>query len=237
VPTTLLAQADSCIGSKSSINVGSFKNVVGTFTPPDVVWINPRVLRTLDPVDLRSGIGEMLKVHAVAGPSSFDEIAKQYGQLASDEAVLLAFIERSLRLKQRLIEIDEFDEGPRRVMNYGHSFGHAIESATSFAIPHGIAISIGMDMANFVAARLGFAEASHFIHMHPTLAANYRGFEDTAIPLDRLLSAMARDKKNEGSKLVLVLPDRQGKVGLVPISRDDRFDETCREFLGSVRHS
>ncbi|MEK7862885.1 MAG: 3-dehydroquinate synthase, partial [Chloroflexota bacterium] len=148
-PTTLLAQADSCIGSKSSINVGEIKNVLGTFTPPSRIVIGGRVLATLDERDLRSGIGEMLKVHAIAGPDAFDRIAADYPRLLSDPALLRSYIRASLEIKRRIIEEDEFDRGIRNVMNYGHSFGHAIESATAYAVPHGIAVTIGMDMANY----------------------------------------------------------------------------------------
>ncbi len=230
-PTTLLAQADSCIGSKSSINVGPYKNVVGSFTPPQEVHINAGLLTTLNPVDLRSGIGEMLKVHAIEGPSSFDRIAGAYEALCDDELVLTEFIVSSLRIKQRLIELDEFDAGPRRVMNYGHSFGHAIESATGFAVPHGIAVSLGMDLANFTAAKLGLAPHAHFERMHYTLARNYQGFEKTEVSVEQLLLALGRDKKNTESHLVLVLPDQHGTVSLVPVAQDARFEAICRDYL------
>ena len=233
-PTTLLAQADSCIGSKSSINVGSIKNIVGTFTPPRRVVINPRVLRTLPEVEVRSGIGEMLKVHAIAGPEAFDELAADYHRL-SDEAVMLQYIRRSLLFKKTLIEADEFDAGVRRVMNYGHSFGHAIESATGFGIPHGVAITIGMDMANWVAAGLGVSTRAQFDRMHPTLALNYRGFERSAIPLDRLLAALGKDKKNTGATLTLILPDSTGRIGLVSCANDERFKALCAEYLEGGR--
>jgi 3-dehydroquinate synthase len=234
-PTTLLAQADSCIGSKSSINVGTLKNIVGTFTPPRRVVINSRVLRTLPEVEVRSGIGEMLKVHAIDGPASFDAIAADYPRLASDDDVMQARIGQSLRFKQRLIEVDEFDQGPRRVMNYGHSFGHAIESATDFGVPHGVAITVGMDMANFVAAGLGVTSQAQYHRMHPALAANYRGFERLPIPLGPLLTALGKDKKNTDDRLTLVLLDEQGRVGLVPCANDGRFQDLCAEYLASGR--
>ncbi|MFL5887412.1 MAG: AroB-related putative sugar phosphate phospholyase (cyclizing), partial [Thermoleophilaceae bacterium] len=172
VPTTLLAQADSCIGSKSSINVGSIKNVLGTFTPPARVTIATRLLDTLSPEDVRSGVGEMLKVHAIEGPEAFDAIAADYSRLFDDRETMERYVHRSLEIKKRIIEIDEFDRGPRNVMNYGHSFGHALESATDFAVPHGIAVTIGMDMANYTARQLGLADGA-FERMHGTLAANY----------------------------------------------------------------
>jgi 3-dehydroquinate synthase len=235
VPTTLLAQADSCIGSKSSINVGPIKNVLGTFTPPARVTIAPHVLHTLDEADVRSGIGEMLKVHAIDGPESFDRIADAYGSLSRDDAVMGAFIRASLEIKKRIIELDEFDQGPRNVMNYGHSFGHAIESATSFGVPHGIAVTIGMDMANFASWRLGHGVEEHFARMHPTLRANYAGYEETAIGVDDLVAAIGKDKKNTGAMLRLVLPDADGRIRLVDQPSDDAFRAACAEYLDGVR--
>ncbi len=181
-PTTLLAQADSCIGSKSSINVGSTKNILGTFTPPARITIVPCVLKTLSEQDRRSGVGEMLKVHAVAGPDEFDRIAADYPRLFADAGIMQQYIRRSLEFKKRIIEIDEFDRGPRQVMNYGHTFGHAIEAATDYAVPHGIAVTMGMDMANFVAMQLGIAPPAQFERMHTVLRRNLRGVRASCYP-------------------------------------------------------
>jgi 3-dehydroquinate synthase len=234
IPTTLLAQTDSCIGSKSSINVHDAKNIVGTFTPPTRVDIDVAFLGTLAEADLRSGIGEMLKVHAIAGPDEFDAIAADYERLVAEPEILQRYVARSLGFKRVLIELDEFDQGPRNVMNYGHSFGHAIESATGYGIPHGIAITIGMDMANHVARDLGVTTATHAQRMHPTLAANYRGFEHTDIPLDKLLGAIAKDKKNTATELRLILPGTDGVIGIVQHPADDTFRDSCGTFLTAL---
>jgi 3-dehydroquinate synthase len=234
-PTTLLAQADSCIGSKSSINVGNKKNLMGTFYPPSNIFITTQVLETLDEKDIHSGIGEMLKVHAICGPEAFDQIAKDYPRLLNDRDVLVRYIRQSLEIKKPYVELDEFDRGPRNVMNYGHSFGHAIESATDFAIPHGIAVTLGMDMANYVSMQLGRMGRPHFDRMHGTLAANYVGFENVDIPFDAFLTALGQDKKNLSDSLRLVLPDRDAKVSLGTYANDDTFRRACGEFLSSQR--
>jgi len=234
-PTTLLAQADSCIGSKSSINVGAIKNVLGTFTPPARVVVDPGVLATLREEDVRSGTGEMLKVHAIDGPESFDRIAADYPRLRADPGVMTRYIRDSLELKRAIVEEDEFDQGLRNVMNYGHSFGHAIESATAFGVPHGIAVTIGMDMANYVALRLGRTEEAHYRRMHPTLAANYAGYERTPIPVDLLLAAIAKDKKNPDAQLRLVLPDADGRISIGSYANDDAFAAACADYLTGER--
>lgn len=234
-PTTLLAQADSCIGSKSSINVGRVKNVLGTFTPPTDIAINVGVLATLELHDTRSGVGEMLKVHAIEGPTSFDRIAADYDRLFADEAVMARYIHQSLKIKQGIIEADEFDRGSRNVMNYGHSFGHAIESATEFAVPHGIAVTIGMDMANYVAARAGLAPLAHFARMHDTLARNAQDFAQTPVPLEAFLSAIGKDKKNTNDMLNLVLPGSDGRIGRMALPKDEAFRSACADYLSHQR--
>lgn len=235
VPTTLLAQADSCIGSKSSINVGELKNLLGTFTPPTRVHVWAGYLETLEERDVHSGVGEMLKVHAIEGPESFDRIARDYALLLEDAGVRQQYVRDSLEIKRRIVEEDEFDRGPRNVMNYGHSFGHAIESATRFAIPHGIAVTIGMDLANFVSMRLGPGTAVTYERMRSVLAANAAGYGDVPIGTDTLVEAIGKDKKNLGAELRLVLPDADGRIGIVGRPNDEAFRAACDEYLRDAR--
>ena len=235
-PTTLLAQADSCIGSKSSINCGDAKNILGTFTPPQRIHLSTRFLDTLDRTDVRSGVGEMLKVHAIDGPSSFDRIAADYQRMFLDKSVMINYIRRSLSIKKAYIEKDEYDRGPRNIFNYGHSFGHAIEAATEFAVPHGIAVTIGMDMANYIAAELGVGTADHRERMHAVLATNYCGFANHSVPLQKFMAAIGKDKKNVGaSSVTLILPDAEGRVFKDTYPRDGTFEAACAEYLAKGR--
>jgi 3-dehydroquinate synthase len=236
IPTTLLAQADSCIGSKSSINLGATKNIIGTFNPPKDVFIHSGFLDTLDVKEIHSGVGEMLKVHVIDGPDSFDRIAADFDALVSDRVVLRQYTMSSLRIKKRFIEEDEFDRGIRNVFNYGHSFGHAIESATSYGIPHGTAISIGMDMANFVAAGRGMLPPRHSERMHPVLRRNYEAYRRTAIPFEPMLAALMKDKKNTAAALGLILPlGENASVERVQVPPDDAFRKLCSDFLGGLQ--
>ena len=236
-PTTLLAQADSCIGSKSSINVGNAKNMMGTFRPPAKVFISMAVLSTLEEHDIRSGVGEMLKVHAISGPEDFDRIARDYRRIIEDNECMEQYIHRSLELKKVFIEQDEFDTGVRNVMNYGHSFGHAIEAATHFAVPHGIAVTIGMDMANYVATRLERMGEDHFRRMHGVLRANARGYMEEAIPMPDFYAAIGKDKKNVENRLTLILPNGEARVEKVVVDGDERFRSACQDYVDHVRRS
>jgi len=234
-PTTLLAQADSCIGSKSSINIGKYKNQIGTFTPPQDIWISIDVLDTLDESDIRSGIGEMIKVHIISGWDDARSITANYSKLLTDRVTLENYILNSLKIKQQKIEVDEFDKAERLIMNYGHSFGHAIESATNYKIPHGIAVTIGMDMANYVSWKFGLAAQSVYEELHLVLAANYKGFDQIKIPEKQFFSALARDKKNIGSDLSLILLHAPGEVFRDRYPNDGQLHNICREFWNLPR--
>jgi 3-dehydroquinate synthase len=235
LPTTLLAQTDSCIGSKSSINCGDTKNILGTFTPPREVWVSSRLLDTLAARDVRSGVGEMLKVHAIDGPEAFDRIAADYDNLFQNRACMVAYVHRSLAIKLPFIEIDEFDRRERNVLNFGHSFGHAIEAATGFAVPHGIGVTMGMDVALEVARGLGLTGDDTVRRMRPVLRRNAREFLATPVPMDRFLAALGRDKKNVGTGTVtVILPRHDGRVERSVQPLDERFRGLCAGYFATA---
>jgi 3-dehydroquinate synthase len=230
-PTTLLAQSDSCIGSKSSINSGEVKNILGTFTPPNKVIIHTKFLKSLKEKDILSGIGEMIKVHAINSPESFDLISESYDQVKDDSIIMEKFIYQSLLMKKKLIEIDEFDIGPRNVMNYGHSFGHAIESATNYAIPHGIAVTMGMDIANYVASKLGVSKSRHFERMHPVLDKNCKSYRQVSINVNFLMKALAKDKKNSSTQLRLILPNLDGIITIDLYDNNEKLLNIIKDYF------
>ena len=235
IPTTLLSQADSCIGSKSSINLGKTKNILGTFHPPKSILICPMFLDTLDRCEILSGIGEILKVHTIDGIQSFDNVARDYDALLSDPLVLLKYIQKALTIKKKYIEVDEYDQGVRNIFNYGHSFGHAIESATKFEIPHGIAVTIGMDMASRISAWRGSLTEDHYERMHVVLQKNYKDYLGVQIPLKPLISALKKDKKNTVESLMLILPiGEQALVERVAVKADELFISQCKRYLDEI---
>ena len=196
VPTTLLAQADSCIGSKSSINFGNHKNLLGTFYPPSLVVINRNFLSTLSQHDVRSGMAEIVKLMIIANYSP-ELIEKNLQDL--DNA-----LHDALMIKRRYIELDEFDTGIRNLLNYGHCFGHAIETATNYAIPHGIAVALGMDIANLYSDRLHGGDS--FTRYHGILSHLYSDHLNTIIDIDLVIRAMNHDKKNTANLVNIIMP-------------------------------
>lgn len=227
VPTTLLAQADSCIGSKSSINIGSYKNQIGTFNPPHRVLLVHDFLRTLPFDEIRSGLGEVIKLQLLSGEQGFEELMADLEGFAAlgsaDRLPLLAkWVQRSMDVKQPVIERDEFDRGERLLLNYGHTFGHAFEAITDFGIPHGIAVVLGMLAATSISTRLGLvpeeqarALASRLRPWHEPYAQRLAG-----IDMSDLLGALARDKKNTAAGLTCILTRGFGRMERTSLSHD-----------------
>jgi len=209
VPTTLLAQADSCIGSKTSLNYKSYKNLIGSFFPPNQIFLCPRFTGTLKSEDYFSGLGEVIKLHLMGGEAKAQELMAAMPALTGrkDPGALLAAIERSLAVKLSYMQDDEFDTGKRNLLNYGHCFGHAVESTSDFAIPHGQAVVIGMMFANIAARNRGQLNGDLFTHLHDKvlMPALMSRPGKSHLDTDTVFAAMKMDKKRTGEGLVLVM--------------------------------
>jgi 3-dehydroquinate synthase len=222
VPTNLLSQCDSCIGSKTSINFGPFKNQIGGFHPPVLILNDISLLNTLPQEEFRSGLGEMFHYFLLTGRADFERMGRDYDRAFTDCEILRGLIRRSLEIKQAMIERDEFDEGPRNVFNYGHSFGHALESYTDYAIPHGLAICFGMDIANQVSVALGLLPAAAAAEMRVLLRRNWQPTVPQVTELDRYLDLLRKDKKNVGTEVRVILTRGLGDMFITKIVLDEK---------------
>lgn len=230
-PTTLLAQADSCVGSKSSINFGEYKNLLGTFYPPSKIFIDVDFLNTLPVEEIRSGIGEMLHFYLIAGSDLADRLMDEYEKILTSPAKLKRYILASLEIKKRIVEIDEFDQNERNVFNYGHTFGHALETVSGYAISHGQAVTMGMDIADYLSLRLGHLDSSTFASMHSLLAKNFPAFHLKSEQIDRYLTALARDKKNLGNNLGCILTHGPGSMMKTQIPFDEKLKDMLEDYF------
>jgi 3-dehydroquinate synthase len=229
-PTTLLAQCDSCIGSKSSINFDQYKNLIGTFNPPSEIFIYAGFLNTLTESEIRSGIGEMLHYYFTEGINLAQEVSDKFDSLLTDRTILPYFISNSLRIKKKIIEIDEFDTSIRHIFNYGHTFGHALEAITDYAFPHGQAISLGMDLANYISLQKRMITEDQFAEMHAILVKNIPSFTFTSENIAAYFNALAKDKKNKGSQLGSILTFGPGKVEKVFVDMDEELKALILEY-------
>jgi len=206
IPTTLLAQVDSCIGAKTSLNFNHYKNLVGTFYPPSEIHIYPEFLKTLTKADYYSGVGEMAKLHLMNGEEDtkvFVESLEGIDKL--DPKILLERTQNCLKIKKSYIEDDEFDTGKRNMLNYGHCFGHAIESSTNFGISHGQAVVVGMLLANKEALRRGILSAENECYIRERVLEPVLKVNVPHIDIAKTVEAMGQDKKNLGKGLALVM--------------------------------
>lgn len=207
VPTTLLASCDSCIGGKTSLNYKKYKNLLGTFYPPDEIRICPAFFHTLSQKDFESGLGEVIKFNIMAGEDGLRNIECNIDKiLERDERLLNQFVVSSLNFKKEFIEVDEFDRGERIKLNFAHTFGHAIETVTNYEIPHGTAVAIGMIMADYLSVKRGLLKEDickraenvllRVIHVKIRL---------TDYPFESFIAAMRKDKKQTSESLTAVL--------------------------------
>lgn len=237
VPTTLLAQTDSCIGSKTSLNLKSFKNLIGTFYPPSRIYINPQFIKTLNTVDFYSGIGEIVKLQLMKEeyPKDIDAIAAKLNNAVENHNNLLELIRDSLEVKAAYMENDEFDLGKRNMLNYGHCFGHAIETSSAYAIPHGIAINIGMILANAVSMKRGLISEAILIEIKDKLNMPTIPIELHAEQFDNdvLLAGMKNDKKRIGTNLAVIIPDKDFRLCKVTDVTENEFSQSI-DYVKSI---
>jgi 3-dehydroquinate synthase len=218
VPTTLLAQVDSSVGGKVGINLPQAKNMVGAFLQPLSVLIDTATLETLDPRDYRAGLGEVVKYGVILDATFFDYLESNAAGLnRADHEVLGHVVARCCRLKADVVEQDEREEtGLRAVLNYGHTFAHALESLSGYGtLLHGEAVAIGMLCASRLAERLGRVDAEVTRRQHRLLSALGLPTELPRLDHEQILRAMTHDKKVQHGRLRFVLPDRMGHVELV----------------------
>ena len=199
-PTTLLAQCDSCIGSKTSINYKKYKNLLGGFHPPKKILIWNGFLKTLEDKDIKSGIGEMLHYFLLNHKLDISE------KLVNDEDVvgnINQYIHESLSIKKKIIEKDEFDKGERNLFNYGHTFGHAIETLSGYEINHGQAVTMGMIIANRISLRNNMISKEFHDKLFDILNKNKPDYRINSI--DEYISCLKKDKKNVNDELTCIL--------------------------------
>lgn len=228
IPTTLLAQCDSCIGGKTSLNYYKYKNLLGTFYPPDEIHICPLFVNTLTEEDFESGMGEVIKFNLMGGEESFRHIADQMPELLyRNDAEIEKAIHFSLTFKKPFIEKDEFDRNERLKLNFAHTFGHAVETVTQYAIPHGTAVAMGMIMANSISVkRKMLREETARAYEELLLQVIHIDSKLMNRPVEEFIKAMKKDKKQRNNSLTIVLmTDEAGELEIVHDATDE--EATC----------
>jgi 3-dehydroquinate synthase len=237
IPTTLLSQTDSCIGGKTSLNIENFKNIIGTIYPPKNVFIINKFLKTLEKNDIKSGVGEMVKLLILGWEKNTQEdLVKLINNYEKSNFNFKPYIHKTLTIKKYYIENDERDTGTRNLLNYGHTFGHALESESKFNIPHGIAISYGMIFANIIANNRNLMEKNtfHFLNKRilTTFVKSRKSFD--LIKLSNLINFCKKDKKVINNNLSFVLP--KGRLNFIKVNdiTQNEFKNAFHTFIKSI---
>jgi 3-dehydroquinate synthase len=238
IPTTKMAQLDSCLGGKSSINLVGIKNIIGNIYPPSRIYIDGEFEKTLNAEAIAAGYLEAIKISYASGREEFKkhlDITNQYSDMS--EIPFIPLSKLVLNQKKRFIEQDEFDKGIRQLLNFGHTFAHALESATNYRIQHGVAVGIGMIMAmkhpaavitedeeflrEAIMKLLGFAGANSLINL-------------MQIESRMFIKAFQSDKKHRHDSYCLILPGVEG-LEKKYFPRSIKFEDLIVTILESTR--
>jgi len=215
VPTTLLAQVDSSVGGKTGVNHRLGKNMIGTFWQPRLVWIDTATLKTLPGREFLSGLAEVIKYGVIWDGKLFDFLeAGKKGILNLDNKSIMHIIKRSCEIKAEVVSKDERESGLRSILNFGHTIGHAIETATGYRrYLHGEAVAIGMCLEAELSGKLKFI-GSDKVQRIKSLVESYGLPSEMPEDIDikHILSSMELDKKAVAGELRFILPERIGKV-------------------------
>lgn len=217
IPTTLLAAVDSSVGGKTAINLASGKNLAGAFHQPIGVLLDPAVFQTLSDRDWQSGVAEMIKTGMLFDEPLFDRLARG---LHKDDEDLSELLVTCIRHKAKVVSHDEKDHGQRQLLNFGHTFGHAVEARSDYIIPHGHAVAIGMAMITKACVKRGICAEQTHSELIKALRTNGLPTE-TNFRLQELLPYVQRDKKMKGETMNLVLVKDPGQARLERIRDAD----------------
>lgn len=234
IPTTIVAQVDSSVGGKTGVNHPLGKNTIGAFHQPLGVLVDMDLLQSLPDRELRAGLAEAIKHGIIADEKLFDFMEQNASAILAKESEALAVpIIRSCEIKAAVVAEDEKENGARANLNYGHTFGHAIESVTNYEqFLHGEAIAIGMVAAGALAVELGMVNTEFDARQRRIFTAYGLPVSWADLPADEILEAMGKDKKVRAGTMKFIVADRIGHV----VQRTDIAEAQVRAALAAVTH-
>ncbi len=232
IPTSLLAMTDAAIGGKTGINHAGYKNLIGQFEIPSFIWIDPDFLKTLPYQELSDGMAEVIK-HAIVGSKALWDLLSEIPDL--DSINWLDLIAQSTRVKQQVVELDPFEKGARKALNYGHTIGHALESHylnIKQPMPHGQAITLGMLAETRIAHQLGLLKIEDFQRIITLIMRLLRPSEVTLPQIEQVQHWLLGDKKKINGRLGYSLPESIGSCRW-DVMVEDRFIAESLNWLAA----
>jgi 3-dehydroquinate synthase len=212
IPTTLIGQVDSSIGGKTAIDLPHGKNLVGTFYQPRAVFADLIFLETLPQKEFNNGLAEIIKYSIIDDEKMFSMLEENMEVVKSkDSALLLKLVENCCRIKKSIVEIDEKEQGLRRLLNFGHTLGHAIEAASKYTISHGEGVALGMIAAARISEKMRYLDAAQLRRIEEIImAAGLPGKIPQNFSADGIISRLAMDKKKKDDVVNFVLLKKIG---------------------------
>jgi 3-dehydroquinate synthase len=232
IPTTLLAMVDASVGGKTGVNHAAGKNLIGAFHQPIGVLIDPLVLKTLPIEEIRGGLAECIKHDIIRDAGEFAKLESNiHKALAMDMEYLADLIAHNVAIKAKVVESDPLERGERAHLNFGHTFGHAIEKVSHHQYSHGQSVALGMTAASFTAAKAGLLSESDRQRIVATIKKAGLPTGGIKLATAEIAGAMNFDKKVAGGKVRLVLPQGIGRV----VIRDDIPHDMISAAIDSLR--
>lgn len=213
IPTTLLSQIDASIGGKTGVNCANIKNAIGTFATPTFIYVNPSFLSTLNKKEYMCGAYELLKIFII---SDSDKYQKSICLLKNEEAINFDLIKAAIKYKCNIVDKDFNEQNYRRILNLGHTYGHALESQSNWTLSHGEAVATGIVMAAKVGVELGITPMS----LLSQIMSDFQSIGHSSLDIansSSLIEYIQNDKKREGNNVSFVIPIEIGEVKLVSV--------------------
>lgn len=232
IPTTLIAQADSSIGGKTGVDFDGFKNMVGAFYMPKLVYMNIATLKTLDDRQFYNGFAEVMK-HGLIRDGAFYEwlLDKMYEICDRDTDTLLTMVQKSCMVKKLVVEKDPTEKGDRALLNFGHTIGHAIEKAKNFSLAHGECVALGSVAAAYISWKHEWLSMEEYYEIRDMFVPFNLPISVEGIDPEEILALTKSDKKTEGSKIKFVLLKKVGKAVIDLNVTDEDIINAVKEIL------
>ena len=213
VPTSLLAQVDSSIGGKTGVDHLQYKNMVGAFHMPKLVYMNMEVFNTLPGKQFSNGMGEVIKHGLIKDKGYYDFLKSKYNSIADKELKdIISMIETSCNIKREVVERDPKENGERALLNFGHTIGHAIEKLSDFSLLHGECVSLGIVAASYISMRKGYLTAENVADIEDTLKLYKLPVRVSGYDPGEVLAATKNDKKMIGNRIKFILLKSTGEA-------------------------
>ncbi|MBN1548886.1 MAG: 3-dehydroquinate synthase [Syntrophaceae bacterium] len=233
IPTTLMAQVDSSIGGKTAVDLPEGKNLVGTFTQPQAIYIDLKFLETLPEKEIKNGLAEIIKAGIIEDLRLFNLLEAETDAIRVRERnIMKSIVEKACQVKKGIVELDEREKGLRRILNFGHTLGHALEAESGYELSHGEAVSIGMVAAARISEKLYNLPAQDLERIESLIAAiGHPTKIPESISTEGVLARLKIDKKKVGDTVHFVLIK---KIGF-PFVNGGIADETLKGIIEELR--